>query len=142
MWCLKDIIYESLIIQRRTGSFTPAFHLWRCIFYADFKRSAGSQIPAAGTVQSTEFMYLWFLHCTVRGLSLIHISRRSWSVSSILRRKSPPSCFAIKYAYSAVLKLPTCIRPVGLGANLVRILSAIFLLISLFLNYHQGRCPY
>ena len=46
-------------------------------------------------------------------------TKRSWSVSSTRRRKSPPSCFAIRYAYSAVLKLPTCILPVGLGANLV-----------------------
>src|SRR5699024_6243143 len=33
--------------------------------------------------------------------------------------KSPPACLAIRYAYSAVLKFPTCILPVGLGANLV-----------------------
>ena len=28
--------------------------------------------------------------------------------------KSPPSCLAIRYAYKAVRRFPTCIRPVGL----------------------------
>ena len=32
---------------------------------------------------------------------------------------------AIKYAYNAVLRFPTCIRPVGLGANLVLTLLII-----------------
>ena len=35
----------------------------------------------------------------------------------------PPSCLAIRYVYRAVLKFPTCIRPVGLGANLVLTLA-------------------
>ena len=41
------------------------------------------------------------------------------SVSSIRSIKVPSSCFAIRYAYRAVRRFPTCIRPVGLGANLV-----------------------
>ena len=53
----------------------------------------------------------------------------SWSVSSIRSIKSPPSCFAIRYAYNAVRRLPTCILPVGLGANLVLTLLMVFLLI-------------
>ena len=52
-------------------------------------------------------------------ISVAPSTKRSWSVSSIRSRKSPPSCLVIRYAYRAVLKLPTCMRPVGLGAYLV-----------------------
>ena len=58
-------------------------------------------------------------------ISVAPSTKRSWSVSSIRRMKSPPSCFAIKYSYNAVLKLPTCIRPVGLGAYLVLIFAIV-----------------
>ena len=47
--------------------------------------------------------------------------------------KSPPACLVIRYAYNAVRKFPTCILPVGLGANLVLIFVMIIVSpVSLF----------
>ena len=47
-------------------------------------------------------------------------------LASILKIKSPPSCFVMRYAYNAVRRFPTCILPVGLGANLVLTLLIAF----------------
>ncbi len=52
MWCLKDIIYVLLPIisvedcssAMEGNSSRPAFHLWRCIFYADFQDQAVQHI--------------------------------------------------------------------------------------------------
>ena len=39
MWCLKDIIYESLIIQRRTDSFTLHF-IYGGVFFMQISKEA------------------------------------------------------------------------------------------------------
>ena len=41
----------------------------------------------------------------------------------------------MRYAYNAVLKFPTCILPVGLGANLVRILLMILVFSCYFFHF-------
>ena len=49
----------------------------------------------------------------------------SISVSSILKRKDPPSFFANNQLKSAVLAVPRCSVPVGLGANLTLTVKAL-----------------
>lgn len=63
-------------------------------------------------------------------------TRRFWSVSSMRRIKLPPAWRAIRYVYRAVRRFPTCMYPVGEGANRVRTFP--FGILSSISSYHAA----
>src|SRR3990170_871710 len=65
---------------------------------------------------------------------------RSTSVSSILKTNCPAFCLAKSQLNKAALAFPMCKCPVGLGANLTRILLSV-VISFLSIQRHKQPCP-
>ena len=63
-------------------------------------------------------------------------------MSSILSTNVPFWDFATRYSYSAVLRFPTCMKPVGLGAKRVRTIKTTSLVFRCVAIHATGMKEY
>ena len=134
MWCLKDIIYESLIIQRRTDSFTLHF-IYGGVFFMQISKEALDlkyQLQELCKVQNlcicgffiALYVVLSFFNIPISSIVEIRIGFLAFIAAppgALIRRDShlsvSPRCFQLHVLFSYSASFPASLAFVTSNAD-------------------------